>query len=222
MHALSKVPQRLDGMLATVLRGHLKRRRTGKPQLSRRSHARAVGCLTETCEGCENYKVWINAAQALSELSTRAVLGKGVENFCCAWSCTVQTLRSIDVVDDFSQFQYRETLKSQLVKNLLSLASMATAEDALTLATALVEDAAFLCSTLQDEERRLGLNFLCQAAGSDEVKPTSEELIAAKQTQRCYENLDEMLSVAGKGESAEATVASHVCKDRAEKLLSLQ
>eukprot|EP00039_Didymoeca_costata_P014182 m.226443 g.226443 ORF g.226443 m.226443 type:complete len:1034 (+) comp15965_c0_seq3:1748-4849(+) len=86
-----------------------------------------VETLRRVIEKASNFKVRINAAQALSYPSRRFFYGDSVA-FAGIIKTLITSLQTLDTMDDFSEFRYQDTLKKQLQQTLLHIASLACVE----------------------------------------------------------------------------------------------
>lgn len=79
-------------------------------------------------KSCKNFKVRIKSAMALSIPSRRECYGP-TEQFCQVWSALVEALQKSEDTEDFLEFKYSASLRTQICQALLHLLSLATNTD---------------------------------------------------------------------------------------------
>uniref|UniRef100_A0AAG5D991 HEAT repeat-containing protein 6 n=1 Tax=Anopheles atroparvus TaxID=41427 RepID=A0AAG5D991_ANOAO len=92
--------------------------------------------LCEAVVHSPNFKVRINAAQALSVVSSRAHYG--VTFFYSIWAALLQALEQSDNLVDYLEYKRRDTLQEQLCLSLAHFLRLATREDIAPMAAALL------------------------------------------------------------------------------------
>uniref|UniRef100_A0A8C2UA23 HEAT repeat-containing protein 6 n=1 Tax=Coturnix japonica TaxID=93934 RepID=A0A8C2UA23_COTJA len=88
----------------------------------------AYGALSSVVKSCKNFKVRIKSAMALSIPSRRECYGH-TEQFCHVWSALVEALQKSEDTEDFLEFKYSASLRTQICQALLHLLSLATNTD---------------------------------------------------------------------------------------------
>ncbi|KAI0231144.1 HEAT repeat-containing protein 6 [Lamellibrachia satsuma] len=79
--------------------------------------------LTSVVKQCNNFKVKINAATALSVPRVRRCYGNAQE-MASVWSSLVEALQTAELITDFGEFRYRENLVDQVCGTLVHLAKL--------------------------------------------------------------------------------------------------
>ncbi|KAM8991404.1 HEAT repeat-containing protein 6 [Ara ararauna] len=90
--------------------------------------AQAYSALSSVVKSCKNFKVRIKSAMALSIPSRRECYGS-TEQFCHIWSALVVALQKSEDTEDFLEFKYSASLRTQICQALLHLLSLATSTD---------------------------------------------------------------------------------------------
>ncbi|KAM7001537.1 HEAT repeat-containing protein 6 [Passerculus sandwichensis] len=98
----------------------------------------AFSVLSSVVKSCKNFKVRIKSAMALSIPSRRECYGS-TEQFCHVWSALVVALQRSEDTEDFLEFKYSSSLRSQLCQALLHLLQLARASDLPLLGSSLRE-----------------------------------------------------------------------------------
>ncbi|KAF2977936.1 hypothetical protein EK904_008784 [Melospiza melodia maxima] len=98
----------------------------------------AFSVLSSVVKSCKNFKVRIKSAMALSIPSRRECYGS-TEQFCHIWSALVVALQRSEDTEDFLEFKYSSSLRSQLCQALLHLLQLARASDLPLLGSSLRE-----------------------------------------------------------------------------------
>ncbi|XP_021388678.3 HEAT repeat-containing protein 6 [Lonchura striata] len=88
----------------------------------------AFSALSSVVKSCKNFKVRIKSAMALSIPSTRECYGS-TEQFCQIWSALVVALQRSEDTEDFLEFKYSSSLRSQICRALLHLLQLARGTD---------------------------------------------------------------------------------------------
>uniref|UniRef100_A0A8C9NC10 HEAT repeat-containing protein 6 n=1 Tax=Serinus canaria TaxID=9135 RepID=A0A8C9NC10_SERCA len=88
----------------------------------------AFSALSSVVKSCKNFKVRIKSAMALSIPSRRECYGS-TEQFCQIWSALVVALQRSEDTEDFLEFKYSSSLRSQLCQALLHLLQLARSTD---------------------------------------------------------------------------------------------
>ncbi|XP_031447325.1 HEAT repeat-containing protein 6 isoform X2 [Phasianus colchicus] len=88
----------------------------------------AYSALSSVVKSCKNFKVRIKSAMALSIPSRRECYG-ATEQFCQIWSALVEALQKSEDTEDFLEFKYSASLRTQICQALLHLLSLATTKD---------------------------------------------------------------------------------------------
>uniref|UniRef100_A0A182Q6Z2 HEAT repeat-containing protein 6 n=1 Tax=Anopheles farauti TaxID=69004 RepID=A0A182Q6Z2_9DIPT len=96
---------------------------------------RVFPALCETVINSPNFKVRINAAQALSVIGRRAHYGPF---FLPTWTALLQALDQSDNLVDYNEYKRRDALQEQLCLSLAHLLRQAMREDVVSMATALL------------------------------------------------------------------------------------
>lgn len=78
--------------------------------------------LTSVVKQCNNFKVKINAATALSVPRVRRCYGNAQE-MASVWSSLVEALQTAELITDFGEFRYRENLVDQVRTKTISVRS---------------------------------------------------------------------------------------------------
>ena len=69
--------------------------------------------LSQVVNNCNNFKVRINAALALSVPSERRHYGE-VALFVTVWESLVESLKTAEDITDFAEFRYKDSLTEQV------------------------------------------------------------------------------------------------------------
>nr|XP_040222716.2 HEAT repeat-containing protein 6 [Anopheles coluzzii] len=96
---------------------------------------RVFPALCETVVSSPNFKVRINAAQALSVIGRRAHYGAFFHQ---TWAALLQALEQSDNLVDYNEYKRRDSLQEQLCLSLAHLLRLATREDVVSMATVLL------------------------------------------------------------------------------------
>ncbi|XP_010163991.1 HEAT repeat-containing protein 6 [Antrostomus carolinensis] len=88
----------------------------------------AYSALSSVVKSCKNFKVRIKSAMALSIPSKRECYGSP-EQFCQIWSALVVALQKSEDTEDFLEFKYSASLRTQICQALLHLLSLAKSTD---------------------------------------------------------------------------------------------
>ncbi|NWY58448.1 HEAT6 protein, partial [Chionis minor] len=88
----------------------------------------AYSTLSSVVKSCKNFKVRIKSAMALSIPSKRECYGS-TEQFCQIWSALVVALQKSEDTEDFLEFKYSASLRTQICQALLHLLSLAKSTD---------------------------------------------------------------------------------------------
>uniref|UniRef100_A0A182K443 HEAT repeat-containing protein 6 n=1 Tax=Anopheles christyi TaxID=43041 RepID=A0A182K443_9DIPT len=96
---------------------------------------RVFPALCETVVRSPNFKVRINAAQALSIIGKRAHYGAFYQQ---TWIALLQALEQSDNLVDYNEYKRRDSLQEQLCLSLAHLLRLSTREDVVSMATVLL------------------------------------------------------------------------------------
>ncbi|XP_061461021.1 HEAT repeat-containing protein 6 [Rhineura floridana] len=126
----------------------------------------AYSALSSVVKSCKNFKVRIKSAAALSVPAERKCYGTP-EQFSQIWSALVVALRKSEEAEDFLEFKYSASLRTQLCHALLHLLSLVDEADLLAVRKAVAEHGEvigaymlqYLKSGVADEEVGIGENF---------------------------------------------------------------
>ncbi|NXI36982.1 HEAT6 protein, partial [Galbula dea] len=88
----------------------------------------AYNALSSVVKSCKNFKVRIKSAMALSIPSKRECYGS-TEQFSQIWSALVVALQKSEDTEDFLEFKYTASLRTQICQALLHLLSLAKSTD---------------------------------------------------------------------------------------------
>ncbi|NWV40466.1 HEAT6 protein, partial [Grantiella picta] len=88
----------------------------------------AFSALSSVVKSCKNFKVRIKSAMALSIPSKRECYGS-TEQFCQIWSALVVALQRSEDTEDFLEFKYSSSLRTQICQALLHLLRLARSTD---------------------------------------------------------------------------------------------
>ncbi|NXR03726.1 HEAT6 protein, partial [Sagittarius serpentarius] len=88
----------------------------------------AYSALSSVVKSCKNFKVRIKSAMALSIPRKRECYGS-TEQFCQIWSALVIALQKSEDTEDFLEFKYSASLRTQICQALLHLLSLAKSTD---------------------------------------------------------------------------------------------
>uniref|UniRef100_A0A803VPD1 HEAT repeat-containing protein 6 n=1 Tax=Ficedula albicollis TaxID=59894 RepID=A0A803VPD1_FICAL len=88
----------------------------------------AFSALSSVVKSCKNFKVRIKSAMALSIPSKRECYGS-TEQFCQIWSALVVALQRSEDTEDFLEFKYSSSLRTQICQALLHLLQLARSTD---------------------------------------------------------------------------------------------
>uniref|UniRef100_A0A8C6ZHK9 HEAT repeat-containing protein 6 n=1 Tax=Nothoprocta perdicaria TaxID=30464 RepID=A0A8C6ZHK9_NOTPE len=109
----------------------------------------AYSALCSVVKSCKNFKVRIKSAMALSIPSKRECYGPS-EQFCQIWSALVVALQKSEDTEDFLEFKYSASLRTQICQALIHLLSLAKTTDLLFISETLSESGdAIKCCVLQ-------------------------------------------------------------------------
>ncbi|XP_015282207.1 PREDICTED: HEAT repeat-containing protein 6 [Gekko japonicus] len=130
--------------------------------------ARAYDALTSVVKSCKNFKVRIKSAAALSVPAERKHYGSP-EQFSRIWSALVVALEKSEDAEDFLEFKYSTSLRTQLCRALLHLLSLAGEADLPSVWRTVAEHREaissymlqYVKSGVEDDETGIGENF-CQ------------------------------------------------------------
>ncbi|NWY70892.1 HEAT6 protein, partial [Erithacus rubecula] len=98
----------------------------------------AFSALSSVVKSCKNFKVRIKSAMALSIPSKRECYGS-TEQFCQIWSALVVALQRSQDTEDFLEFKYSSSLRTQICQALLHLLQLARSTDLPLLGSSLRE-----------------------------------------------------------------------------------
>ncbi|XP_032635188.1 HEAT repeat-containing protein 6 [Chelonoidis abingdonii] len=90
--------------------------------------AQAYNALTSVVKSCKNFKVRIKSAMALSIPTQRECYGT-TEQFSQIWSALVIALQKSEDTEDFLEFKYSASLRTQICQALIHLLSLANSTD---------------------------------------------------------------------------------------------
>ncbi|NXY85181.1 HEAT6 protein, partial [Alcedo cyanopectus] len=90
--------------------------------------SQAYNALSTVVKSCKNFKVRIKSAMALSIPSRRECYGS-TEQFSHIWSALVVALQKSEDTEDFLEFRYSSSLRTQICQALLHLLSLAKSRD---------------------------------------------------------------------------------------------
>ncbi|XP_071993227.1 HEAT repeat-containing protein 6 [Engystomops pustulosus] len=90
--------------------------------------ADAYNALTTVVKSCKNFKVRIKSAMALSTPSSREQYGS-IEQFGNIWNSLITALQKSEETEDFLEFKYCSSLRTQICQALIHLLNLATLED---------------------------------------------------------------------------------------------
>lgn len=113
-----------------------------------------LDALAEVLADGKNFKIRINAANALGCLTQRSRYEATC--FVRVVQVVMRALAGIDRVADVSEFQYKQTLTTQLIATLAHLLQLAEAEDVKALGAVLKQEKEALVLVLEREDKRLG------------------------------------------------------------------
>ncbi|KFO08774.1 HEAT repeat-containing protein 6, partial [Balearica regulorum gibbericeps] len=88
----------------------------------------AYSALSSVVKSCKNFKVRIKSAMALSIPSKRECYGS-TQQFCQIWSALVVALQKSEDTEDFLEFKYSASLRTQICQALLHLLGLAKSTD---------------------------------------------------------------------------------------------
>lgn len=88
----------------------------------------AYSALSSVVKSCKNFKVRIKSAMALSVPSRRECYGS-TEQFRHIWAALVVALQKSEDTEDFLEFKYSASLRTQICQALLHLLSLAGSTD---------------------------------------------------------------------------------------------
>ncbi|NWW75298.1 HEAT6 protein, partial [Climacteris rufus] len=88
----------------------------------------AYSALSSVVKSCKNFKVRIKSAMALSVPSSRECYGS-TQQFCHVWSALLLALRRSQDAEDFLEFKYSSSLRTQICQALLHLLRLARSTD---------------------------------------------------------------------------------------------
>lgn len=128
--------------------------------------ALAYNALTSVVKSCKNFKVRIKSAAALSVPGQRKCYGTP-EQYSQIWSALIIALQRSEDTEDFLEFKYSASLRTQLCHALLHLLSLADEMDLPAIRATVAEHGQvigsymlqYMKSGVEDEELRTGENF---------------------------------------------------------------
>ncbi|KAK6473272.1 HEAT repeat-containing protein 6-like [Huso huso] len=100
--------------------------------------SQAFSALTSVVKSCKNFKVRIKSAMALAIPSSRGRYGDA-EQFGEVWEALVQALEHSEETEDFLEYKYCASLRSQLCQALLHLLGLASLADLLRIHATVAE-----------------------------------------------------------------------------------
>ncbi|TRY57314.1 hypothetical protein DNTS_008900 [Danionella cerebrum] len=137
----------------------------------------AYSALSDVVHSCKNFKVRIKSAAALSVPSTRARYGN-TQQFSEIWQTLAQALEHSEETDDFLEYRYCASLRSQLCRALLHMLSLCQPEDLPALRSTLSERRVnTLQSLLIRHLNGRDLGFATGEEGADPVAPEDDRLL---------------------------------------------
>lgn len=135
--------------------GNVLRNTTLIDTMPKRDWIRTVlDALAEVLSEGKNFKIRINAANALGCLAQRSHYE--ASSFVRVTQAVLQALASIDRVPDVTEFQYKQTLTTQLLTTLTHLLQLIQAEDCTALSACLKKEKEALLIVLEREDVRTG------------------------------------------------------------------
>ncbi|XP_043077766.1 HEAT repeat-containing protein 6 isoform X2 [Puntigrus tetrazona] len=134
----------------------------------------AYSALSHVVTSCKNFKVRIKSAAALSVPSTRDRYGD-VHQFAEVWRALAQALEHSEETEDFLEYRYCASLRSQLCRALLHLLSVCQPDDLQALRSSLSDQSrpvlrGFLVHYISDKGASL-------AAGVDGADEAADHLV---------------------------------------------
>nr|XP_005987510.1 PREDICTED: HEAT repeat-containing protein 6 [Latimeria chalumnae] len=99
--------------------------------------AQAYRALTSVMKSCKNFKVRIKSAMALSIPESREHYGS-VEQYSEIWNACILALEKSDETEDFLEFKYCASLRTQICQALIHLLGITNSEDLPCISTTLM------------------------------------------------------------------------------------
>ncbi|XP_066492279.1 HEAT repeat-containing protein 6 [Tiliqua scincoides] len=129
--------------------------------------ALAYNALTSVVKSCKNFKVRIKSAAALSIPGKRKCYGTPAQ-YSLIWNALIIALQRSEDTEDFLEFKYSASLRTQLCYALLHLLSLADEMDLPAIGATVAEHGQvigsymlqYMKSRVEDEESGIGENFL--------------------------------------------------------------
>ncbi|XP_041054234.1 HEAT repeat-containing protein 6 isoform X1 [Carcharodon carcharias] len=148
--------------------------------------AEAFSALTSVVKTCKNFKVRIKSATALSIPSSRERYG-GSKQFGEIWCALVLALEKSEETEDFLEFKYCASLRTQICKTLLHLLHLVTAEDLSCISKTLSEKGDLIRAFVQ--------RFLTSGVEADETATQTGPQDRIRMLQKAFQHADSLQGV---------------------------
>ncbi|XP_069767503.1 HEAT repeat-containing protein 6 isoform X2 [Narcine bancroftii] len=146
----------------------------------------AFGALTSVVKTCKNFKVRIKSATALSIPDTRKRYGDG-NQFSEIWNALVLALEKSEETEDFLEFKYSASLRTQICQTLLHLLRLVTGNDLPCILETL--------STRGDLIRTFVQRFLTSGVEADETITQSDPHDRVRMLLEAMQNINSLQEV---------------------------
>ncbi|XP_055513492.1 HEAT repeat-containing protein 6 isoform X1 [Leucoraja erinacea] len=147
----------------------------------------AFCALTSVVKTCKNFKVRIKSATALAIPDSRQRYGD-TKQFCEIWSALVLALEKSEETEDFLEFKYCASLRTQICQTLLHLLRLVSAEDMPCIHKTL--------SVKGNLMRVFVQRFMTSAVEADETMTQSDPQDRARMLQEAVQNINSLQDVA--------------------------
>ncbi|XP_072909440.1 HEAT repeat-containing protein 6 [Hemitrygon akajei] len=146
----------------------------------------AFGALTSVVKTCKNFKVRIKSAMALSVPDTRECYGDS-NQFCEIWTALVLALEKSEETEDFLEFKYCASLRTQICQTLLHLLRLVTGKDLPCIHEALSAKGSLIRTFVQ--------RFLMSGEEADETMTQSDPQDRVRILQEAVQNINSLQEV---------------------------
>uniref|UniRef100_UPI00398F50B1 HEAT repeat-containing protein 6 n=1 Tax=Pristiophorus japonicus TaxID=55135 RepID=UPI00398F50B1 len=148
--------------------------------------AQAFSALTSVVKTCKNFKVRIKSATALSIPNTRERYGDS-KQFCEIWSALVLALEKSEETEDFLEFKYCASLRTQICQTLLHLLHLVTAEDHPCISKTISEKGGLIRTFVQ--------RFLTSGVEADETVTRTDPQDRVRMLQKAFQHIHSLQEV---------------------------
>ncbi|XP_072325809.1 HEAT repeat-containing protein 6-like isoform X3 [Scyliorhinus torazame] len=142
--------------------------------------AQAFSALTSVVKTCKNFKVRIKSATALSIPNSRERYGDR-KQFSEIWCALVLALEKSEETEDFLEFKYCASLRTQICQTLLHLLHLITAEDHSCVSKTISEKGDLIRTFVQ--------RFLTSGVEADETATQTDPQDRVRMLQRAFQHV---------------------------------